>query len=80
MPISIGRMNAYTTPEVAELSGIHLRTLHRWLERGDISEPKRGKIGGLAVRLWSERDLKRVREYKLKFYAKGRGRKKKTKY
>ena len=76
MPIYIGTMKAYTRPEIAQLAGIHLRTLHRWLKRGVISEPKRAKIGGLAVRLWSERDLKRVRDYKLNFYAKGRGRKK----
>jgi excisionase family DNA binding protein len=71
-------MKAYTTPEVAKLADIHLRTLHRWLERGAIPEPKAGSLGGLKVRLWSESDVRRVKRYRQKFWAKGRGRKKKT--
>jgi DNA-binding transcriptional MerR regulator len=75
MPIYIGTMKAYTTPEVAKLAGVHLRTLHRWLDRGAFPEPKSGKIGGLAIRLWTERDIERVRKYKAAHYRKGRGRK-----
>jgi excisionase family DNA binding protein len=75
MPILIGTMKAYTTPEVAEMVGIHLRTLHRWLDRGAIPEPSRGKIGGLTVRIWTERNIEIVRNYKTKTYCKGRGRK-----
>jgi len=77
MPILIGNMKAFTTPETARLAGIHLRTLHRWLERGVIPEPKRGNLGGLKVRLWSASDVRRVKEYRKKFWAKGRGRKRK---
>ncbi len=79
MPIYIGTMKAHTTPEVAKLVGVHLRTLHRWLDRGALPEPKRGKIGGLAVRLWTAADIKCVRTYKAKTYRKGRGRKVKPK-
>lgn len=75
MPICIGNMKAYTTPEVAKLAGIHLRTLHRWLDRGALAEPKRGEIGGLSVRLWTDGDVRRVRKYKAQTYRKGRGRK-----
>ena len=76
MPIYIGTMRRYTTPEVAELAGVHLRTLHRWLEKGAIPEPQRGGIRGLTLRLWSGDDVKRVKRHKEKFYRKGRGRKK----
>jgi excisionase family DNA binding protein len=79
MPIYIGTMKAHTTPEVAKLVGVHLRTLHRWLDRGALPEPKRGKIGGLSVRLWTDEDIKGVRAYKTKTYRKGRGRKAKPK-
>ncbi len=64
MPIYIGTMKAHTTPEVAKLTGVHLRTLHRWLERGVLPEPKRGKIGGLAVRIWAKEDIERARKLK----------------
>jgi DNA-binding transcriptional MerR regulator len=64
MPIYIGTMKAHTTPEVAKLAGVHLRTLHRWLERGLLPEPKRGKIGGLAVRIWTNADIERARKIK----------------
>lgn len=76
MPIFIGNMKAYTTPEVADLTGIHLRTLHRWLDRGAIPEPKRSRIRGLTFRLWTPRDVARVKKYKAAHYRKGRGRKK----
>lgn len=74
MPIYIGRMKAFTTPEVADLVGVHLRTLHRWMDSGVVKEPKRAKIGGLAVRLWTERDVELVKEHKRATYRKGRGR------
>jgi DNA-binding transcriptional MerR regulator len=64
MPIYIGTMKAHTAPEVAKLAGVHLRTLHRWLERGLLPEPKRGKIGGLAVRIWTKEDIGRTRKIK----------------
>jgi len=75
MPTIIGSMKYFTTPEVAKIVGIHLRTLHRWLGRGVIPEPKAVTMRGLKVRLWSETDVRRVERYRKKFWAKGRGRK-----
>ena len=77
MPISFGSMKAYSTAEVAQLAGIHKRTLYRWLGIGAVPEPERGRVAGKEYRIWTPADLKRVKEYKRKFYAKGRGRKKK---
>jgi len=72
-------MKAYTTPEVAKLAGVHLRTLHRWMESGAVEQPKRVKIGGLSVRQWGERDIARVKKHKQLTYRKARGRKKQSK-
>jgi DNA-binding transcriptional MerR regulator len=75
MPIYIGAMKAYTTPEVAKLAGVHVRTLHRWMRSGAVGQPERVKIGGLTARLWREGDIDRVKKHKHATYRKGRGRK-----
>jgi hypothetical protein len=71
-------MESYSTAAVAKMVGISKSTLLSWLYGGKVTEPKRYKNGGQDVRLWSERDLARVRQYKSANYRKGRGRKKKT--
>ena len=58
---------------------VHRVTLQTWLSTGKIKEPRRMKIGGFVVRIWTDRDVERVRKYKEKFYRKGRGRKPKAK-
>jgi len=59
--------------------GIHPITLHRWVLKGRINAPKKQRIGGVVVRLWTDRDVERVRKYKQARYRKGRGRKPKRK-
>jgi DNA-binding transcriptional MerR regulator len=66
----------YSTSEVAEKIGIAKRTLIRWLKDCKIAEPKRVEYPGIISRLWSERDVERLRKYKEQNYRKGRGRKK----
>jgi len=51
------------------------QTLHRWIATGVISAPGRSKVGGVTVRIWTYRDVMRVRRYKQENYRKGRGRK-----
>ena len=58
--------------------GVHRVTLEEWLRKGKVERPKTVEIGGQTYRLWTDRDLERLREYKEKFYRKGRGRKKKV--
>ena len=70
-------MSPYSTREVADLVGIHLATLEEWLSKGNLKPPKAVQIGGQTYRLWTDRDLERVRKYKERFYRRGRGRKKK---
>jgi DNA-binding transcriptional MerR regulator len=70
--------NFYSTSEVAGKVGVAKRTLIRWLKDCKIAEPKRIEYPGIISRLWSERDLERLRKYKEQNYRKGRGRKKAT--
>jgi hypothetical protein len=73
-----GVMRNYSTAEVARAVGVDKKTLLRWLWAGKISEPRHHTNGGQDVRIWTERDLQRVRRFKEANYRKGRGRKKKT--
>ena len=57
--------------------GVNRVTLQRWLIAGRVGEPKKVKMGGVEVRIWTDRDVGRVRKYKQENYRKGRGRKSK---
>jgi len=52
------------------------QTLHRWIASGAVAAPRRRKVAGVTVRIWTDRDVERVRQYKAAHYRKGRGRKK----
>ena len=62
--------------EAARIVGIGKTTLLTWLREGKIAEPKRVLIGGMNIRVWSDRDVQKLRKYKEANYRKGRGRKK----
>jgi predicted site-specific integrase-resolvase len=72
-------MRSYSTKQVTELIGIGRMTLLRWLKKGNLREPRRLRNGGMNARVWTDRDVERVRRYKMKNYRKGRGRKAKHK-
>jgi len=59
--------------------GVHKVTLKRWLISGKVGEPKRIGDGGIQARIWTDRDVERVRKFKEQNYRKGRGRKPKAK-
>lgn len=63
----------YSTAQVARNLKIGRQTLHRWLKEG-LRAPKKSKIGGVSIRLWTKDDLNRAREYKTKRYHQGGGR------
>ena len=71
-------MSPLSTKEVAKIVGIGHRTLERWVSQGRVG-PKAIVIGRNAYRLWTEREIDKVRRVKEKTYRKGRGRKKKPK-
>ncbi len=66
---------SYSTSQVARMIGVHKLTLIRWLVSGKLAEPKRIGNGGIQARIWTNRDVERVRKYKDENYRKGRGRK-----
>ena len=68
---------SYSTLEVAKLLGVTSDTLHRWIREHRIDAPPIQSLGRMKVRLWSEEDISRVKEYKAeKYRKKPRGKKK----
>ncbi len=55
------------------------QTLHRWMKGEPGLAPRKQKVGGVSIRLWTNSDVERVRKYKQENYRKGRGRKPKPK-
>lgn len=72
------RAKVFSTEQLADMLGIHKRTILRWLKSKKIREPRRMRFDGVRYRIWSERDVEAVRKHKEKFYRRGRGRKKKS--
>jgi predicted DNA-binding transcriptional regulator AlpA len=72
-------MKTYSTSQVTKIVGIGRMTLLRWLKDKKIPEPRRISNGGLNARIWTDRDVERVRKFKQENYRKGRGRKPKPK-
>ncbi len=63
-----------STQQAAKLAGIGQATLHRWIESGKLKAPKLTRVGGVLVRLWSEREVARIRRHKKRFFGQGKGR------
>ncbi len=70
-------METYSTRQAARMVGINRGTLVAWLLSGKVKEPRRIRGGGIDARVWTARDVERVRKWKAAHYCKGRGRKKK---
>jgi predicted DNA-binding transcriptional regulator AlpA len=76
---SLDGVKQFSTPEVAKMAGINTVTLERWLASGKVESPRRLRVGGRVVRIWTASDVERVRKHKQQNYRKGRGRKPKPK-
>ncbi len=72
-------MSPLSTEQVAAKLGIHRTTLELWIRQRKI-KPKAVYVGKKAFRLWTEREIEKLRRIKERTYRKGRGRKKKPKY
>jgi DNA-binding transcriptional MerR regulator len=72
-------MAIYSTSQAAKKCGVHHITLQRWVSQGKVAAPKKTRVGGVVVRLWTDADVDRLRKYKQRNYRKGRGRKAKSK-
>jgi hypothetical protein len=55
-------MLGISTREAARKLGISLISLQRYIAAKKISAPKLQKIGGVRIRLWTDRDVMRVRK------------------
>jgi predicted DNA-binding transcriptional regulator AlpA len=63
----------YSTVQVLELAQISSDTMYRWIRAKKIYVPPVQLVGGVRVRLWTEKEIQAVREYKQKDFGKGRG-------
>jgi hypothetical protein len=64
-----------TTAAVARHVGIDRATLQDWIRTGRVRPPALKVRNGRTVRLWSQRDIERLRAVKAASYRRGRGRK-----
>ena len=69
----------YSTEQAAEAVGITRATLQAWIKDGKVMPPPPTLEGAVAKRLWSVKDVGRLRDAKKDHYRKGRGRKPKRK-
>ena len=67
----------YTTGGAAEAVGITRVTLQAWIKKRKIRAPRHRIRHGVAMRLWTESDVSRLRQVKDKIYLKEMGRPKK---
>jgi excisionase family DNA binding protein len=72
-------MPTYSTVEVAELVGVSWDTLNRWIREKRFPVPPVQSLGRIQVRVWTEADVQKVREYKKEHYWGKGGRKKRKK-
>ena len=55
-------MNGYSTRQAAKKLGISLMTLQRYLAAKKFTAPKLQRVGGVRVRLWSDKDIEQTRK------------------
>jgi hypothetical protein len=51
----------YSTLAVAREIGVHRITILRWLQSGQLPEPRHVRAAGQDIRVWSARDVERAR-------------------
>ena len=55
-------MKQYSTREVAEILGLHLVTIQMYIAEGKIPAPPLLKVGKGKLRIWTDEDIKSVRQ------------------
>jgi transposase len=55
-------MKGLSTREAAKKLGVALLTLQRHVSAKTVDAPPLQKVGGVSVRLWSDRDIERARK------------------
>jgi predicted DNA-binding transcriptional regulator AlpA len=72
-------VKSFSTAQVAKVLKIGRQTLHRWMKSEPSLAPRKQKVGGVTVRIWTDRDVKRLSNYKEENHGKGKGRKPRSK-
>ena len=55
-------MKGFSTREAAKKLGVNLVTLQRHIAAKTIKPPPIQKVGGVSIRLWTNRDIERARK------------------
>ena len=51
----------YSTAQAAKKLGLSLMSIHRYMKARKISVPPMQRVGNVRVRLWSDKDIERLR-------------------
>ncbi|HJT71423.1 MAG TPA: helix-turn-helix domain-containing protein [Terriglobales bacterium] len=54
----------YTTAQAAKLIGVSRQTLQAWIAAGQIDAPELIGAGKAKLRVWTARDIERVKKFK----------------
>ena len=60
-------MTSYSTREAAKLLGVSMATINRYIVASTIPVPPLTRVGGVTVRLWSDKDIAKARAIVDKF-------------
>ena len=67
-------MRKLTTRQAAKAANVSFQVLYNWIGKGYIVPPPVQLVESRAVRLWSPKDIERIRAWKRKNFGKGVGR------
>jgi predicted site-specific integrase-resolvase len=65
-----------TTGQAAQAAKISRASLQEWIRVGKIAAPAVQLVKGKAVRLWTTRDIEKLRDVKSVIYGQGKGKRK----
>lgn len=54
-------MTGYSTREAANLLGISMATINRYIVAGTVPVPPLTRVGGVKVRLWKDKDIAKAK-------------------
>ena len=69
-------MRQYTISEAAKELGIQRNTLYNWIREKQIPAPKEVFVSGIRLRVWTEKQMVKLRKHKtMSYWGKGLNRK-----
>jgi DNA-binding transcriptional MerR regulator len=61
-------MKTHSISEVARITGVDRRTLHRWIAKSQIPRPKAEIVDGQLRKSWTDEEVTTIKEYKKTAY------------